>query len=479
MPTKTVRLYTLALVLSDIFAILLAFTAAYILRVQLDNRPLISSISSYEFFRIFIILTPFWLLTFVSLDMYAPRVYQKRLTEIGKVFVGSFLGILLVLGFSFLTDMPVFPARLVAVYAAILVFILLIAGREVLRQARSIAFRYGRGIQRVMIVGSGTAAQDIIRNLRDTENSGYNIVAICGTGASHPKARKFTNLQNALDSLEELDIDTIIQTEMFDEVTQNRLVFETAVCSHVGYSFIPGEVEFYSGSNVADVLGGYPIISVSQTPLLGWGEVVKRVFDICVSLLMIIVLSPIFIVLIILQKIFNPGKIIYPHERVTKKGRHFNVYKFRSMKRKKGYENALASDEFRAMGREDLAKEYEKNYKVENDPRITPFGNFLRRSSLDELPQLINILRGDLSLVGPRPLIPSELDAKYSKQRGASLLSVRSGLTGLWQVSGRSDVTDEQRIQLELYYVQNWSFIMDIKILVKTLGVVLRRSGAQ
>ena len=479
MPTKTVRLYTLALIFSDIFAILVAFTIAYILRVQLDTRPLISQISAYEFFKIFVIISPFWILTFASLDMYTPRVYQKRLTEIGKVFVGSFLGILLVLGFSFITDMAVFPARLVAIYATILVFALLVVGREILRQARTTAFRYGRGIQRVMIIGSGTVASDIIKSIHETERSGYNIVATCGTGASYHSAKKFTNLENALESLDSLDVDTIIQTEMFQDPSKNRLVFESALTNHVGYSFIPGEVEFYSGKNIVDVLASYPIISVSQTPLLGWGETVKRVFDLIVSIVLIVILSPVFIAIVLLQKILNPGKIIYRHERVTKRGRHFNVYKFRSMRRMKGYENALASEEFRAMGREDLAKEYEKFYKVENDPRITSFGNFLRRTSLDELPQLFNILKGDLSLVGPRPMIASEIDAKYSKKHGASLLSVRSGLTGLWQVSGRSDITDEQRIQLELYYVQNWSFWLDIKILIKTVAVVLKGSGAQ
>jgi len=479
MPTKTVRLYTLALILSDIAAVLIAFTVAYVLRVQLDTRPLIAQIGALSFFEIFVILSPFWVLTFASLDLYAPRVYQKRLTEIGKLFIGSFLGILLVLGFSFATDRVVFPARLVAVYAAILVFVLLVIGREILRQARTIAFGYGRGIQRVMIIGSGNVASDIITNLQDTEQSGYNIVAICGTGATHKSAKKFTNLDNALGSLKLLDIDTIIQTELFKDTDVNRRVFESALVNHVGYSFIPGEVEFYSGSNVVDVLSGYPIISVSQTPLLGWGEVVKRIFDICVSFVLIVLLSPVFLVISLLQKILNPGKIIYPHERVTKKGRHFNVYKFRSMRRKKGFEHALASDEFRAMGREDLALEYERDWKVENDPRITPFGNFLRKSSLDELPQLFNILKGDLSLVGPRPMLENEIDLKYSKKHGASLLSVRSGLTGLWQVSGRSEISDEQRVQLDLYYVQNWSFWLDIKILIKTIGVVIKGRGAK
>lgn len=478
-PTKTVRLYTLALVISDTLAILAAFTIAYIIRVQLDARPLISSISALDYLQIFLVLIPFWLLTFVSLDLYNPRVYQKRLTELGKLVTGSFLGILLVIGFAFVFSTTVFPARLVAVYAAILVFLLLAIGREVLRQIRTTAFRYGRGIQRVMIIGSGQVASDIITNLKDTEQSGYNIVAICGTGASAGTAKRFTNLENALSSLKELDIDTIIQTELFEDSSKNRLVYENAVINHVGYSFVPGEVELYSGSNVVDVLNGYPIISISQTPLLGWGEVVKRIFDIFVSVILAVILSPILLTITILQKFLNPGRVFYKHDRVTKRGRHFNVYKFRSMRRMKGFEHALASDEFRAMGREDLAKEYERDWKVEDDPRVTKFGNFLRKTSLDELPQLFNILKGDLSLVGPRPMLENEIGLKYSKKHGASLLSVRSGLTGLWQVSGRSDITDEQRVQLDLYYVQNWSFWLDIKILIRTVFVVLKQRGAK
>jgi lipopolysaccharide/colanic/teichoic acid biosynthesis glycosyltransferase len=136
-----------------------------------------------------------------------------------------------------------------------------------------------------------------------------------------------------------------------------------------------------------------------------------------------------------------------------------------------------AAEEFRAMGRDDLAAEYERDHKVASDPRITAFGNFLRVTSLDELPQIVNVLKGDLSLVGPRPILPQEV--KFSKGKAALLHSVKSGVTGLWQVSGRSELTFDERIELETFYAQNWSFWLDIKILFKTLAVVLRRQGAK
>ena len=142
-----------------------------------------------------------------------------------------------------------------------------------------------------------------------------------------------------------------------------------------------------------------------------------------------------------------------------------------------GYDLKDAADEFRAMNREDLAAEYEKNRKVENDPRITKFGKFLRKTSIDELPQLFNVLKGDLSLVGPRPILPQE--SKLAKGRTSLLHSVQSGVTGIWQVSGRNELSFNERIELELYYAQNWTFWLDIKILFKTIVVVFRHKGAK
>ena len=179
--------------------------------------------------------------------------------------------------------------------------------------------------------------------------------------------------------------------------------------------------------------------------------------------------------LILLQKIFNPGPVFYVSERLSRFSEPIQLIKFRSMSAKYGKKDA--AEEFEDMGRADLAAEYRANHKVENDPRITKFGTFLRKTSLDELPQLINVLRGDLSLVGPRPILPQE--AKFSRGKTALLHSVKSGVTGLWQVSGRSNLSFDERIELELFYAQNWTFWLDIKILCKTVAVVLRKQGAK
>ena len=474
MPVKTIRFYTLALIAVDILAVLGAFVVAYIVRVQLDDRPLVNQIEAWDFFMTFVQLTPFWLLTFWGLGLYSPAVYRKRLTEFGKLLMGSFIGVLLIIGYAFVVDEPIFPARLVPVYAGVATFLFLVLGREVLRLIRDIAYYFGKGIQRVMIIGKGDATKDIIDNLNNSRQSGYRIIASLGTDGGEGVIR-YTSLTSALQDLGRLGIDTIIQTDLYDKAERNQLIMGAAQDRHISYSFIPGEAEFYSGKNQVDVFLGYPIIAVHQTPLVGWGEVVKRIFDLILTVATLPIWGTLLVLVAFFQKIFNPGPVLYRSDRMTRYSKRFSLYKFRSMGAQYGLRDA--ADEFRDMGREDLAEEYTKHRKVAYDPRITRFGHFIRATSLDELPQLLNVVRGDLSLVGPRPILPQEL--KLYKGRGSLLHSVKSGLTGLWQVSGRSDLPFEKRVELELYYAQNWSFWLDIKILFKTIGVVLFRNGAK
>lgn len=197
----------------------------------------------------------------------------------------------------------------------------------------------------------------------------------------------------------------------------------------------------------------------------------KRLFDIILTWIALIVLSPVFLIIAILIKVDSKGKVFYKHKRIGKNGEYIYLYKFRSMysDSKERLEKLLEDPEIR--------KEWEENFKLENDPRITRVGKLLRKTSLDELPQLINILSGDMSIVGPRPIIDGEIE-KYGKNK-AKFLSVTPGLTGWWACNGRSATTYKERMKLELYYVDNRSLRLDFKVIVKTFISVLKRDGAK
>jgi exopolysaccharide biosynthesis polyprenyl glycosylphosphotransferase len=478
MPTKNTKFYSLILILADMLALMAAFSLAYIVRVQYDDRPLLNNVYAADYFIAFLAILPFWIAIFASLGLYHSSTYNRRLVEWGKIAIGAFIGILLVIGWEYISERHIFPARLVAAYAFGISFLLILFEREILRIGRSLMFRFGRGISRVLVVGNSPATKDIADSLSYTSKSGYKIVAIAGPARVVPPGldvTHFSSVETALKRIKELGITTIIQTDLYDSDERNQRVLGTAQTNHISYNFIPGDPEFYAGKNTVDVFLGYPMISVSQTPLVGWGAIAKAVFDRIASFILLIILSPLFLVLIVLQLILSPGPVFYISKRLSQFSKPVRLYKFRSMGAEYGKKDA--SLEFEDMGRPDLAAEYRKHHKVENDPRITRFGQFLRSSSLDELPQILNILRGDLSLVGPRPILPQEV--KFSPSRTALLHSVKSGVTGLWQVSGRSNLSFEERIELELFYAQNWSFWLDIKILFKTVAVVIRKRGAR
>jgi len=223
------------------------------------------------------------------------------------------------------------------------------------------------------------------------------------------------------------------------------------------------------------------LVEFRPTPLFGWGKFMKRLFDILSSLVAIILFSPIYIIIGILIKIESSGPVFYLHPRRGFNGQPINVIKFRTMKleycRGKKYGGVKAEKEFnKLMQNKNLRIEFKKSFKLQNDPRVTRMGHFLRRTSLDELPQFFNVLFGSLSLAGPRPIIDDEVE----RYKGAEFLlwSVKPGLSGLWQVSGRSDLSYDERVRLDLYYIDNWSVWLDIRIAVKTVARLISRKGA-
>lgn len=478
MSGRNTKFYSLILMIIDTIVLLSTFVIAYIARVQYDPRPLVSNIHAYDYLYNFILIVPFWIFIFATLGLYNHNTYNRRLIEWGKITLGSFIGILLVIGWQYASGQNILPARLVAVYSFFGAAFLIIIEREIFRFVRNQLFKCGKGINKVLLIGTSNIAKDIALNLADTAKTGYEVIAIAGPKNIIPvglDVLHYPNPERALAKIKDDGINSIIQTDLYESSDRNQRILGAAQANHIRYNFIPGESEFYSGKNTVDVFLGYPMISVYQTPLVGWGAILKRFFDIFVSVILIVILSPLFLVLYIIKKIADPGPAFYISKRLSQFSTPINLIKFRSMDAKFGKRDA--TEDFKEMGRDDLVNEYETNRKVINDPRITKFGRFMRETSLDELPQIFNVLKGDLSLVGPRPILPQEI--KLAHGRTALLHSVKSGVTGIWQVSGRSELSFDERIELELFYAQNWTFWLDIKILFKTINVVLRKKGAK
>ena len=194
----------------------------------------------------------------------------------------------------------------------------------------------------------------------------------------------------------------------------------------------------------------------------------KRTLDIILSSIALVIFSPIFLLLILIIKLDSKGPALFGHKRIGKNGREISVYKFRSM--------VINAQEVLENFTPEQKAEFEKNFKLENDPRITKVGSFLRKTSLDELPQLVNILKGDMSIVGPRPIVKAEIK-KYG-EFASKLFSVTPGLTGYWQANGRSDTTYEERVQMDMFYIDNRSLALDIKIIFQTVASVIKKEGA-
>jgi exopolysaccharide biosynthesis polyprenyl glycosylphosphotransferase len=227
-----------------------------------------------------------------------------------------------------------------------------------------------------------------------------------------------------------------------------------------------------------DQIGALPMIQLFREPLSRWAGVAKRGFDIIVAALALVVLSPLWLVIALLIRLDSRGPVFYRQERVGMDGRIFLFLKFRTMRA--GADDAAHREYQRKLiaGASDtnLGDERRPVYKLHDDPRVTRVGRALRRLSLDELPQLLNVLRGDMSVVGPRPPIPYEVEAYELWHR--KRLDMKPGLTGLWQVSGRNRLSFDEMVRLDLFYIENWSFLLDLKIILRTLPVILRGDDA-
>lgn len=477
MKSNATIVYSLCLVVGDFIALVAAFLGGFLIRGRFGSIAVAHPIGVTTYIEIFVTLLPFWIFVFAVLGLYNSNIYEKRFAEMGRTLIGAFIGLLFVTFWAFNENSPIFPSKLVPIYSFLLGFALVVILRNFARLVRTTLFRYQIGLTRIVIVGKADITREMILSMADSRRSGYQIVAVVGAkstikGLDIPAFRTFKEFLKS--KIEKPD--GIIQAELFTYESKNREILNYAQENHIGYRFIPGNSELFVGNLDVDLFrGSIPVIAVHRTPLFGWGRVVKRAFDIIAgSIFLLVALVPMILIILALKLTEPRGKIFYRPKRYGRFNEVINLYKFRSM-----YQKYCTTPEegFAKMGRPDLLKKYRANGDwLENDPRITLVGKFLRKTSLDELPQLINVLRGDLSLVGPRPLDTIELD-EYSQK--SLILAVKTGVTGLAVVSGRRDIPFEERRQLDLYYVQNWSFWLDISILLKTIRAVFDKRGVR
>ncbi|MDZ4209561.1 MAG: sugar transferase, partial [Candidatus Curtissbacteria bacterium] len=364
-----------------------------------------------------------------------------------------------------------FPfSRLAIIYSWGLTLLFVILGRALIRVVQTGFLKMGIGQRRLLFIGNNDITKEIAKLL--SQNPSYKIVGLMGETTHTSDLKNLGSITNLEYILKKKNIDEVIQTKSNISETQAEDILEICDLYHTNYKFIPDLLDVRRTNIEIETIGSIPIISIKATPLDGWGKVAKRTMDVLGALLGFIVLSPIFLITAIAIKIDSKGPILFaklddgsPVKRVGQHGKLLKFYKFRSMHPNT---NNLR---YGALAKKNIRKDGPL-VKIEGDPRITRVGKFIRRYSIDELPQLFNVLTGNMSLVGPRPHLPEEV-AKYSRHH-RFVLTIKPGLTGLPQTSGRSDLSFEEEVKLDRYYIENWSIWKDLKLIFKTIGVILK-----
>ena len=469
------------MVIGDIIAIVTSFLYAYLIRIHIDNRPYYFVANPGKFTLAIMALIPIWIFVLFAFGLYSRKIVmdRSRIPEVWRLAIASIIGVMSLITVDFFLDTNLFPVRPIALYAVLTCFISLVVFRGVIKGIRKHILRKKIGLRKVLIIGNNENTSRLISNIVGFPEEGYRLVGVVARSGLIPKELRYLRFASLKQALDRSKPDIIFQT---DEKS-TEYVYKQAVDRHIYYYFTPTESGLSQHMGELELIGNTPVILVKATPLIGTAKALKRTMDIILGgIIFILALIPMAIIYLA-QKISNPkAPAIYSQTRLTRYNEKVKIYKFRSMKPE--YCGLTPEEAFRKMRRKKIiknAKKYIDDYRkngdfLENDPRITKFGDFLRKTSLDELPQLINVLKGDISLVGPRALIPGELK-NYGDR--SLLLSVKSGLTGLAQVSGRRDISFSERRALDIYYVQNWSVRFDLQILMRTIKAVITGKGAK
>lgn len=458
-----------ALVVSDSLAICAAFGLAYIIRFKSTWSIFYEhSTSTLDFYSSLVFwLVPLIVILFAFYQLYAPRQIFDTPREYARVISASTTSMLLVVLLSFLLDDELVISRgwLVISWAAL---ILCVGGLRFLARRVVWALR-GRGYidRRVAVVAAGDDLRELTTQLLEMPASGLNVIAAIDPAEFGEPANANSNGFPLRSMIQERGLEEIIvSSASVPQQTLARIVRELSQMP-TELHIVPGMYEIQTtGVQVRDIRG-LPLVTMNKVRITGLDFILKRTMDYLVAGGLLLLLSPILIAIGIAVRLTSPGPVFHRRRVLGERGKRFDALKFRTM--------YVDGDRILEQ-RPDLATHLHQNGKLFDDPRVTPVGRFLRRWSLDEFPQLINVLRGQMSLVGPRMITEAEL-SKFGHWQD-NLITVKPGITGLWQVSGRSNLGYDDRVRLDMYYIRSYSIWRDIEILFRTIPAVFHGTGA-
>ena len=471
------------MVIFDAVLLFLSFFLAHAIRYGvLANSALVEQLGGgpYQGQRFLLYLPLASVFVLVLSIIFAIRgLYKLRLTgswfrQTWTIITSSTIGMALLMAYYYFfqySNPLALNSRALVLFFWLLTPLVLGTGRLLVSNVMGMLYRMGHGETRLLVVGSGRLGKLIMQHITANPALGYSIV-----GFLHDLNEPLGDFGRfkMLGTID--DIQQVIRSMQVDEVIialpshmNQQALYSVKQCEHLGATFklLPDLYELNLSRIDMETIEGIPLLGIKQVSLNTFQHFITRLIDITISGTILLLGSPLWLCIATTIRLSSHGEVIFKQPRVGLHGNYFSCYKFRSMYKDADQRLAHLLDKNEAKG---------PMFKMKDDPRVTPIGKFLRRTSLDEIPQLLNVLKGDMSLVGPRPALPREVEQYAEWQKGR--LAIRPGLTGLWQVRGRSNLSFDEGVLMDLYYIENWSLHLYIQILLSTIPAVLFSRGA-
>ena len=461
-------LFNLISILTDWLMVLAAGITAFYLRFELvDLRPILYTLSLSEYFKVLLAVSPTIILLLAMAGLYNLKGNRRVTSELLRILLAVSSGLLVVV-ILFFFNQTVFPSRLIILLTWGLTIVLLSFGRIILRLIQVALLKRGVGLHKLAVITDENKSHVLVEEIKSRPELGFRIV---GTMPSHITAEELILRLEELQKTSKLDELLQADPNLHPDTATKVLKF----CRDYGikFNFVPNLFETSTMNTEVETISSIPIIVLKGTPLDGWGRVAKRIMDVAISITGLVITSPILLVTTVVIKFTSKGPVFFHQSRAAGLGQ-FEFYKFRSMYSEMS-EGTAEGDKMR----EELEKHNARKgpfVKIKNDPRVTPFGRFIRRTKIDELPQLWHILVGKMSLIGPRVHMVKEVD--HFRNDYKRLFIIKPGATGLTQIlqaTEKPEISWEEEIKLDAFYIENWSISMDMSIIFKTILILLGR----